>query len=200
MADVNIFVLICRKCKTNAIRAPRGATEKTRYICKDCLKLEPGSGFVPVDFNRVYHPPVSRRIGRVEQSWWDRQCIANRARQHSNIDAEMAAVLELTQSQLETLLESAERDNPLFQKYSNQRWIRALCADNLMELQELERRCLVLVSIMGLSVKNAAQALHIRKETVEKSNLRAQRKLARKDITSVGKLYKTGNIKSCYVN
>ena len=40
-------VLVCDKCETPMGRAPAGANDATKALCRDCTRLLPGSGFVP---------------------------------------------------------------------------------------------------------------------------------------------------------
>lgn len=190
--------LKCDTCGTPIMKAPQGATAKTKASCKICTRRTAGSGFVELDMRGrpVRNPSV--RLTRGAQKWWDGECAENRQRKNRPIDAEMSAT-EITQEQLEAMLERAEATNPRFEQCAGQRWVRALCADNLRELTDMQRSCLVLVSIMGVSISNAAKSLHVRRSTVAENNLRAQRRLSHMDMSYSSKLFKTQYIKSCYV-
>ena len=158
-------MLLCDTCKKNGIRAPEGATPQTRFTCKDCLSLQPGSGFVPVDYNKKYNYPVGRRIGRMEQNWWNRQCAENRAGWSPSSRLVDAIVKGPDRDKFEAIcrMPSEYIERALRKRH---RWATFATVENLAGLPPQQLRAFLLVAYLGMTASEASIAMNIAENSV----------------------------------
>lgn len=153
--------LTCCKCGQSTIPAPPGSTAGTKFTCSDCTRKITGSGYLPDDFWARPHPTVNPRIGRTEQSWWDRQGAELRAGTkvartecHLRNPTLIARLLETGS----TKMSQAKRRGEL--------WTRAATAQNLAGLPGQQLRAMVLVFLEDHTHREAATFMDISESTL----------------------------------
>jgi hypothetical protein len=144
--------LSCYICNVNAIPAPEGATEETRYVCAKCSPLGTAEGafLARCQFDRGHaRKPLLSRSG-VKQF----------------IATECDRIISIPSPLIE-----AARDR-------GEKWVLNASLENLHALPEKSKRCLLLTMWYGMRSEEVAKLLGTRAQTVRTNVFYAKKILA----------------------